>query len=106
MYSVTSYALMHVKTDMSASYRSNDCRVAWGWSETPEMARAHIEPGGKYHPYVVEGGHWHRHVRLWTIERDGDTSPEALAFKAESERIEGKLRAHLDVLGAAIRARS
>lgn len=103
-FSVTSYALLKIKKDWLARYRSNDPRIPPSNRLTPEQARSMIEPGGKYHHEVVAGGHWHRHVRLWTIERDGDTSPEALAFKADSDRIEGKLREQIGMLGSAIRA--
>lgn len=98
-YDVMSYAIGRIKADMFVSYRSNDRRVLDHHRRTADDIRAMLAPGGKYHPHVVEGGAWWRHVQLNIARRDGDMSETAQALQAEQDKVSRQVRA----MGAAMR---
>lgn len=83
-YDPRSYTVARLKADMFNYYRHKDARSPWNNSSEADIV-AMVEPGGKYHDMVREGGAWWRHVQLHIIERDGDTSPRAQQLKADQE---------------------
>ncbi|MCO6386222.1 hypothetical protein [Aliihoeflea sp. 40Bstr573] len=102
-FSVTSYGLMRAKTDMHAWYRSNDARVMDCWKTDADSIRRQLEPGGKYHHHVVEGGAWWRHVQLWIAEQAGDRSERTLKLQEEQDAVKQQFARHADILAAALK---
>lgn len=107
-YSVRSYATMRAKTDMFACYRSHDPRRR-GLDHliaTPASIAASLEPGGRYHHHVTEGGAWWRHVQLWIAERDDDASERTQALQAEQDEARRQIAQWSGTLDKVLAARA
>jgi hypothetical protein len=60
--SVLSWAMSRLKGDFFCA------------DDPEEQLRASLQPGGKKHKYIAEGGAWRRHRDHWIARRDGDTA--------------------------------
>ena len=71
-----SYAMARQKNDELEGYRKHHSEAD---------LRAWLEPGGKHHHLVVEGGAWWRHWQMEVAKRDGDSARLA-ELEAEQDR--------------------
>ena len=71
-----SYAMARQKNDELEGYRKHHSEAD---------LRAWLEPGGKHHHLVVEGGAWWRHWQMEVAKRDGD-SVRLAELEAEQDR--------------------
>lgn len=77
-YSVMSYGMGSIKAaDISNHYRSKDPRIPDHWRTDEADVLARLQPGGRDHGKIIEGGTWWKFVKMNVIERDKDASPEA-----------------------------
>ena len=77
-YDVISYGSAQIKSgDCFNHYRSKDNRIPDHWRTTGDDVRKMLQPGGRKHDYVAEGGTWWKFVKMNVIVRDKDSSPEA-----------------------------
>ena len=77
---VRSYALGRLKADFLGHYRNPDPRL-WRTATEADLL-ALLEPLGRDHHLVRDGGSWDQHVKIHLAQRDGRTE--------EAERLEGE----------------